>query len=131
MEDSPSAVTSPAEMKGGSGGSLHCEICARRLGKSLFFVEETGDDVPPPRRSWVLCRACNEAVHAQMEAAPLQSPVRLRVAVGLVATTRTPAARRARLGQLSDESWIKVFLWLLPITMIVHLAVIVVIAFFR
>jgi hypothetical protein len=66
-----------------------------------------------------------------MDAAPIQSPVRLRVAVGLVSTIRTPAARRSRLGQLSDESWTKVFLWLLPITMIVHLAVIVVIAFFH
>jgi hypothetical protein len=66
-----------------------------------------------------------------MELSPVQSPVRLRVAIGLVSTTRTPAARRARFGQLSDESWTKVFLWLLPITMLVHLAVIVAIAFFR
>jgi hypothetical protein len=131
MEDSLSTAPVEAEAKGRVDKSLRCEICARKLGKSLFFVEETGDNVPPPRRSWVLCQACNDAVHAQMEVAPIQSPVRLRVAVGLVATTRTPAARRSRLGQLSDESWIKVFLWLLPITMIVHLAVIVVIAFFH
>ena len=131
MEDSLSTAPAPVEAEGGSDKSLRCEICARKLGKSLFFVEETGDDVPPPRRSWVLCRACNDAVHAQMDAAPIQSPVRLRVAVGLVSTIRTPAARRSRLGQLSDESWTKVFLWLLPITMIVHLAVIVVIAFFH
>jgi len=129
MEDALTTVPSPAKDSGGRE-SLHCEICQRRLGKSLFFVEETGD-VPPPRRSWVLCQACNEAVHAQMELAPVQSAVRLRVAVGLVATMRTPAARRARLGQLSDQSWTKVFLWLLPITMIIHLAIIVIIAFFR
>jgi hypothetical protein len=131
MEDSLSAAPSSVEEKGGSGSPLRCEICARKLGKSLFFVEETGDDVPLPRRSWVLCRDCNEAVHVQMEVAPVQSPVRLRVAVGMVATIRTPSARRARLGQLSDESWTRVFLWLLPITMLVHLAVIVVIAFFH
>lgn len=129
VDDAVSTVPSPAKQSGGRE-SLRCEICARRLGKSLFFVEETGD-VPPPRRSWVLCQSCNEAVHAQMELAPVQSAVRLRVAVGLVATIRTPSARRARLGQLSDQTWTKVFLWLLPITMIIHLAIIVIIAFFR
>jgi hypothetical protein len=129
MDDAVTTVPSPANYSGGRE-QLRCEICERRLGKSLFFVEETGD-VPPPRRSWVLCEVCNEAVHAQMELAPVQSAVRLRVAVGLVATSRTPSARRARLGQLSDQTWTKVFLWLLPITMIIHLAIIVIIAFFR
>jgi hypothetical protein len=129
MDDSVSEMVAPA-LEAKATGPLRCDICSRRLKHSLFFVEETGD-VPPPRRSWVLCRACNEAVHWQMELSPVQSPVRLRVAIGLVSTTRTPAARRARFGQLSDESWVKVFLWLLPITMLVHLAVIVAIAFFR
>jgi hypothetical protein len=127
MDDSVSEMVAPSPKM---EGSLRCQICARRLKKSLFFVEETGD-VPPPRRSWVLCRACNDAVHAQMELSDLQSPVRLRVAIGLVSTNRTPAARRARFGQLSDESWTKLFLWLLPLVMLVHLAVIVAIAFFR
>jgi len=129
MDDSVHTASLPAKELGASQ-ALRCQICARRLGNSLFFLEETGD-VPLPRQSWVLCQACNDAVHEQMDISPIQSPVRLRVAVGLVATTRTPAARRARFGQLSDESWLKVFLWLLPITMLVHLAVIVVIAFFR
>lgn len=108
-------------------GHLTCSICRRRLGKSLFFVEETGD-VPEPRRSWVLCEACDEAVHQQMDLSPLRSSLRLRVAVGLVAAERSPEARRGQFGQLSDEQWAKVFLWLFPITMIVHLAVIVAIA---
>lgn len=131
MDDSVSAViSSSGDEKRSHPSALRCQICSKKLGKSLFFVEETGD-VPPPRMSWVLCQTCNDAVHQQMEIAPLRSPVRLRVAVGLVASTRTPAARLARFGQLSDESWLKVFLWLLPITMLVHLAVIVAIAFFH
>ena len=84
--------------------------------------------LPEPRGSWVLCAACNEAVHIQMEQSPVQSPVKLRVAVGLVAAERTPEARRSRFGQLTDDSWVKVFLWLLPITMLIHLAIIVLIA---
>lgn len=104
-----------------------CSICRRRLGRLLFFIEETGD-VPEPRGSWALCERCNEAVHVQMEQSPVRSPLRLRIAVGMVAAERTPEARRARFGQLTDDSWVKVFLWLLPITMLIHLAIIVLIA---
>jgi hypothetical protein len=107
--------------------TLRCDICRRRLGSSIFFLEETGD-VPEPRRSWVLCHDCSDAVHEQMSRAPIQSPMRLRVAVGLVSTERTPEARRARFGQLTDQQWAKLFFWLFFITMLVHLAVLVFIA---
>ena len=93
----------------------------------VAFLEETGD-VPEPRHSWALCHECNEAVHRQLERSPVQSPVRLRVAVGLVASERTPEARRVQMGQLSDTAWMKLFFWLFFITMLVHLAVIVAIA---
>lgn len=106
---------------------LRCDICRRRLGSTISYLEETGD-VPEPRRSWVLCQECNAAVREQIESAPVRSPLRLRVAVGIVSTERTPAARRARLGQMSDTAWMKVFFWLFLITMLVHLAVIVAIA---
>jgi hypothetical protein len=119
--------TTPPEPDAEATAPQRCSICNRRLGRWMFFVEETGD-VPEPRGSWVLCAACNEAVHIQMELSPVQSPVKLRVAVGLVAAERTPEARRSRFGQLTDESWVKVFLWLLPITMLIHLAIIVLIA---
>lgn len=107
--------------------TLRCDICERRLGATISYLEETGD-VPGPRQSWVLCTECSDAVHAQMERTPIRSPLRLRVAVGVVSTERTPTARRVRIGQLSDTSWMKVFFWLFLITMLVHLAVIVVIA---
>jgi hypothetical protein len=106
---------------------LRCSICSRRLRGSIYFVEETGD-VPEPRGSWTLCHDCNAAVHEQMEASPVRSPLRLRIAVGIVATDRTPASRRARFGQLSDRSWMWLFFWLFFITMLVHLAIIVAIA---
>src|SRR5690242_14060710 len=83
---------------------LRCAICARRLGSTLAYLEETGD-IPEPRQSWLLCGGCDEAVHQELERSPVRSPLRLRVAVGLVAAERTPAARRARFGQLSDMAW--------------------------
>src|SRR5438270_2815241 len=71
-----------------------CAICTRRLGRSLFFIEETGD-VSEPRQSWVLCSDCNAAVHDRLEQSSVRSAMRLRVAIGLVASERTPQARRA------------------------------------
>jgi hypothetical protein len=118
----------PRDMPPGTKAAhLTCDICRRRLGKNIFFVEETGD-VPDEKRAWTLCDECNDAVHAQLVDSPVRTPLRLRVAVGLVAAERTPEARRSNFGQLTDESWVKVFLWLFPITMIIHLLVIVAIA---
>lgn len=124
-----SAQTVPGDA-GASGlrtESLRCDICARRLGGTVSYLEETGD-VPDPRQSWVLCTECSGAVHEQMDRAPVRSPLRLRVAIGIVSTERTPAARHSNFGQLSDTSWMKLFFWLFLITMLVHLAIIVAIA---
>ena len=110
-----------------SADTLRCDICKRRLGSTISYLEETGD-VPAPRQSWVLCQECSEAVHEQVERSPVRSSLRLRVAVGIVATERTPTARRVRLGQLSDTAWLKVLFWLFLITMLIHLAIIVAIA---
>jgi hypothetical protein len=104
-----------------------CSICQRRLGRSIHFLEETGD-VPEPQLSWALCDACNTAVREQMAQSPLRSPLRLRVAVALVATERTPQARRARIGQMSDQHWESLLFWAFLLFMLGHLAIIVFVA---
>ena len=124
----PLHIDTSSQESAEQSGPLRCAICDRRLGSNICYLEETGDDVPPPRQSWMLCTACNEAVKEQMALNPVQSPVRLRVAIGVVSTERTPAARRARRGQMTDRSWFILFFWGALITMIVHLALIVAIA---
>ncbi len=104
-----------------------CAICERRLGKSAHYLEETGD-VPEPRQSWALCDQCYASVRARMEASPLQSPLRLRVNIGLVASERTPAARRARFGEHSDRHWERFLFWSFLLAMLAHLMLIVIIA---
>jgi hypothetical protein len=104
-----------------------CSICQRRLGRSIHFLEETGD-VPEPKLSWELCDACNSAVREHMRQSPLQGPLRLRVAVALVSTERTPAARRARIGQMSDQHWETLLFWAFLLFMLAHLVVIVIVA---
>ena len=116
-----------AEPFAGRTRDIRCDICARRVGKNICYVEETGD-VSGPRGSWVLCTECNNAVHEELRRSPVRGGSRIRVAVGMVATERTPSARRANFGQMSDRAWFKLFFWLVLITMLVHLAIIVAIA---
>ncbi len=104
-----------------------CAICQRRLGNSIHFLEETGD-VPEPRQSWALCDACNDAVREQMRLSPVRGSLRLRVAIGLVATERTPDARRSHFGELTDQRWEKLLFWAFLLFMLGHLALIVIIA---
>lgn len=104
-----------------------CSICQRRLGRSIHFLDETGD-VPEPRMSWALCDACNTAVREQMTQSPVRGALRLRVAVGLVATERTPAARRARIGQMSDQHWETLLFWAFLLFMLGHLVLVVFVA---
>lgn len=106
---------------------LRCSICRRRLGDAVTYLEETGDQ-EEQRQSWLLCEECNEAVKQQMARAPIRSPMRLRVAVALVATERTPAARRMKRGQLTDAGWTKLLFWTFVLAMLAHLAVIILVA---
>ncbi len=105
-----------------------CAICRRRLGNSIYFLEETGA-VPEPRQSWALCDSCNGAVREQLRQSPLRSDLRLRVAIGLVATERAPAARRAHFGELSDQRWEALLFWAFLLFMLAHLALVVVVAY--
>lgn len=122
-----SCRTGITSTRDGVNASMRCSICARHLGRTVAYLEETGE-VPEPRQEWVLCEPCADAVRHQMEQAPVHSPLRLRVAVALVATERTPQARRARRGQLSDTQWINVLFWAFILGLLAHLALIVAVA---
>lgn len=104
-----------------------CGICQRRLGDSIHFLEETGE-TPEPRQSWALCGACAAAVHEQLRNSPMRGDLRLRVAVALVATERSPEARRANAGQNSDMRWERLLFWGFLLFMLAHLGLIVFVA---
>ena len=104
-----------------------CSVCHRRLGNDIAYLDETGD-VPEPRQSWMLCPTCNAAVRAEMERSPVQGPLRVRIAVGLVAAERSPdAVRRIRTG-LRDDAWLPLLFWGFGIVMLLHLIVIALVA---
>lgn len=68
-----------------------CSICTNIVWfRPIALKEPVG--APEPRRQWVLCKPCHEALLVEMRRSSLRSPVRLRIAIGLVATERSPEA---------------------------------------
>ena len=87
------------------------------------------EGVPEPRQEWTLCRRCHEALLVQMRLSPIRSPLRLRIAMGLVAAERSPYAYAPLRTRLNDRTWIIVIAWGFGIAMLLHLALIVMLAF--
>lgn len=108
----------------GRHAKLHCSICQRRLSDDIAFLDETGN-VPEPRRSWMLCAACDAAVRAEIERSPVQGPLRLRVAVGVVAADRSPTSVHALAAGLREINWLPFLFWVFGIAMVIHLFVLV------
>ena len=108
-----------------------CSICNGRIWfHPLRIVEPEG--VPEPRLSWRLCKPCYHALVNEMRISPVRSPLRLRVAIGLVASVRWPQAYPTRVRTyISDRRWIVFIAVGFLIAMIVHLALIVAVATFK
>lgn len=84
---------------------------------------------PEPRQMWTLCKRCHRALLVEMRRSPVRSPLRLRIAMGIVAAERSPHAyRRGRL-VMSDRRWIVILGWGFAIAMVLHLMLIVMLAF--
>jgi uncharacterized protein with PIN domain len=104
-----------------------CSICGRKLEQTAFFLSEP-DDAPEPQQAWLLCGACNTAVQTELARSELRSPVRTRVAVGMVASSRSPE-NRAKWWQerfwdeLDDREWNKLIWWFLMIVAFGHVIV--------
>src|SRR5262249_31772255 len=84
--------TSGAEIER-TGAPGQCAICLRRASGSMFTLRESLD-LAVPRQSWLLCWACAAAVIAELERSPLRTPLRVRIAAGIVAAERGLRSRR-------------------------------------
>jgi hypothetical protein len=69
-----------------------CAICLRRTAGDMFMLRECLD-LAVPRQAWLLCWACFAAVIAELERSMLRTPLRIRIAVGMVAAERSPRSR--------------------------------------
>jgi hypothetical protein len=110
--------------------NVRCSICVRRTWFAAIPLMEP-EGVPEPRRSWTLCKGCYRALLVEMRRSPVRSPLRLRIAMGLVAAERWPKAYRAprRRGLPSDRTWVIVIAWGFVIAMLIHLVLIVMLAY--
>ena len=87
--------------------------------------------VPEPRRSWILCQQCHAALLIEMRRSPIRSPLRLRIAMGIVAAERSPNAYKHNSSFMTDHAWVLVIAWGFGIAMILHLILIVLLAYAR
>ena len=106
---------------------IRCSICERRMWYNFIPLIEP-EDVPAPRQEWTLCKRCNQELQIQLRLSPVQTPLRLRIAIGLVAAERSPYAYAPTRKPLSDRSWIIIMAWAFGIAMILHLVLIVMLA---
>jgi hypothetical protein len=127
---STNPTTSAAAARSVKSGSatlpVRCSICYRRIWNSPLLLREP-DGAPEPQHVWTLCKTCHDAVQTQLTRSPLRSPLRVRVAIGLVAAERWPRARRYT-GERSDRIWTVVLFWGFLGVMFFHLAIIVMLA---
>jgi len=106
----------------------HCSICNGRIWFRFLRVTEP-EGVPEPRLTWTLCKPCYHALINEMRVSPVRSPLRLRVAVGIVASERWPQAYSTRVRTyLADRRLLVLIAFGFIIAMLFHLALIVAIA---
>jgi hypothetical protein len=86
------------------------------------------EDVPEPRQEWTLCKRCHQALLVRLRLSPVRTPLRLRIAIGLVAAERSPYTYAPTRKPLSDRSWIIIMAWGFAIAMVLHLILIVMLA---
>ena len=106
----------------------HCSICTNRIWFDPVSLMEP-EDVPEPRTSWTLCQDCYQALVVEMRRSPVRSPLRLRVAMGMVASERWPLSYSPDRTAASDRRLILFIAWGFVVAMIIHLVLIVMIAF--
>lgn len=110
----------------GQESVTRCAICRKRIWVGALTLEDSAE-APEPQQSWLLCKICHAAVLKELERSPLRSPLRVRVAVGLVAAERWPRAARSD-GEREDRVWITFLYWGFAGAMLLHLAIIVLLA---
>jgi hypothetical protein len=105
-----------------------CSICTRHIWFDYVALTEP-EGVPEPRHSWTLCHECHLALVTEMRRSPVRSPLRLRVAMGIIASERWPLAYSTqKSAAVSDHRWIVILSVGFFVAMLLHLVLIVLLA---
>lgn len=105
---------------------VRCSICKSGIWLSPIELKEPLG-TPEPRRSWVLCKSCHAALLVEIRRSPIRTPLRLRIALGLVAAERSPVAYGTST-HVRDQRRIIGIAVILFLAMILHLTIIVALA---
>ncbi|HEU5376016.1 MAG TPA: hypothetical protein VFV38_11290 [Ktedonobacteraceae bacterium] len=107
-------------------GPIRCSICTGAIWFHPIALKEPVG-APEPRRAWLLCKHCHAMLLMEMRRSPIRSPLRLRIALGLVASERSPQAYGLST-HLRDQRRFIGIAWFLFIFMLLHLIIIVILA---
>lgn len=127
------ALPEPTRPRAGSSrrSARRCIVCGRRLHSDTLLLEET-HDVPDPQ-SWAVCPACYATIRSEVERSALQTPMRLRIAIGVVAARHERPARYSMFDdrfwdQLTDEGLNRLLIWVFAVAFGVHAIAFVLVA---
>lgn len=106
---------------------MRCAVCGEQ--ESVEWFEFQGDDLSEPR-TWVVCASCAQAVRQEIERARLRTPIRVRVAIAMVASERAQSTERIEALERPDDRVERLLIATVLAAFLVHaLAFVVVIAF--
>jgi hypothetical protein len=126
--DVPIATRRKTGQRGRWYKPIRCSICTSVIWFHLVALKEPVG-APEPRQEWVLCKPCHQALLVEMRRSSIRSPVRLRIAMGLVAAERSPKVYH--ISTSSHEQWEfqREFVWvmrLLVLFALLHLVIFVI-----
>ncbi len=106
----------------------YCSICNNRIWFSPTRIREP-EGVPEPRLAWLLCKECHGALLDEVRRSPIHTPLRLRIAVGIIAAERWPHGYPTKNQQAANDRRLVLFIAIsLTVVMLLHLVLIVIIA---
>jgi hypothetical protein len=102
---------------------IRCSICTSFIWFHPIALKEPVE-APEPRHEWVLCKPCHKALLVEMARSSIRSPMRLRIAMGLVAAERSPKAYSTRVSEHQqfqrEFSW---FVWAMVLFALFHVVI--------
>jgi hypothetical protein len=87
-----------------------CSICTNFIWLHPVELKEPLG-VPEPRQESVLCQPCYETLLVEMRRSSILSPLRLRIAIGLVAAVRSPRAYTTSTHVSEQQDFQREFSW--------------------
>ncbi|MFL5592513.1 MAG: hypothetical protein ACJ8DI_33360 [Ktedonobacteraceae bacterium] len=107
---------------------IRCSICTSFIWFHPIALKEPLG-VPEPRQEWVLCKPCHQALLLEMRRSAIRSPARLRIAMGLVAAERSPAAYQLSTSVREQQAFKREFawaIWFMVLFTLLHLVIFII-----